>query len=107
MKLCIRLQQHGKKNHPYWWIVVAPQHKNIFGRFTEHIGFWSPRHNVNIKRQVILNTPRLMYWLANGAIPTPKVHNFLTMFGFFPKQWHYVSKNSFIFRVRIGKSLVG
>lgn len=99
MKLSIRLQQHGKKNHPYWWIVVAPQHKNIFGLNTEHIGFWSPRHNVNIKRQVILNTPRLMYWLANGAVPTPKVHNFLTMFGIFPKQWHYVS--NFAINIRV------
>jgi small subunit ribosomal protein S16 len=96
MRLCIRLQNHGKKNHPYWWIVVAPQHKNIFGLYTDHIGFWSPRHNVNIKRQVILNVPRLKYWLANGATPTFKVHKFLTMFGIFPKQWHYQSNNELI-----------
>lgn len=91
MRLSIRLQNHGKKNHPYWWIVVAPQHKNIFGTYTEHIGFWSPRHNVNIKRQIVLNIPRLMYWLGNGAVPTYKVHKFLNMFGVFPKQWKYVS----------------
>lgn len=91
MRLSIRLQNHGKKNHPYWWIVVAPQHKNIFGRYTEHIGYWSPRHNVNIKRQIILNIPRLMYWLGNGAVPTFRIHKFLNMYGIFPKPWKYAS----------------
>ncbi len=99
MRLSIRLQNHGKKNHPYWRIVVAPQHKNIFGRCTEHIGFWSPRHNVNIKRQIILNLPRLWYWLGNGAVPTYKVHKFLHMYGIFPKPWQYVSTTVFILRV--------
>lgn len=100
MRLSIRLQQHGKKNHPFWWIVVAPQHRNIFGKNTEHIGFWSPRHGTNIKRQVILNMPRLLYWLGNGAVPTPKVHHFLTMFGVMPKQWHYVSTNVVMKKLR-------
>ncbi len=38
----IRLQNHGRKNHPYWWIVVAPRRANIKGRFIEHIGYWIP-----------------------------------------------------------------
>ena len=91
MKLSIRLQNKGIKNHPYWHIVVAPQHKNIFGRSIEHIGIWSPRHNVNIKRQVVFNIPKLMYWLGNGAEPTFKVQKFMSMFGLFPKPWHYIS----------------
>jgi small subunit ribosomal protein S16 len=92
MKLSIRLQNKGIKNHPYWYIIVAPQHKNIFGRYIEHIGIWSPRHNVNIKRQVVFNIPKLMYWLGNGAVPTFKVQKFMAMFGLFPKPWHYISK---------------
>lgn len=32
MKVSIRLQNHGCRNHPYWWIVVAPNRKNIKGR---------------------------------------------------------------------------
>lgn len=99
MRLSIRLQNHGKKNHPYWRIVVAPQKSNIFGCYTDHIGYWSPRHNVNIKRQVAFNLPRLMYWISNGAVPTYKIHKFLHMFGIFPKPWKYVSTTLVIFRV--------
>ena len=91
MKLSIRLQQHGKKNHPFWWIVVAPQKSNIFGRYIEHIGFWSPREGVNMKRSVILNMPRMKYWMANGAIPTFKVHKFMSMWGLMPKYWYFKS----------------
>jgi small subunit ribosomal protein S16 len=101
MRLSIRLQQHGKKNHPYWWIVVAPQYNNIFGRFTDHIGYWSPRHNINLQRQIILNIPKTKYWLANGARPTPKIYYFLTMFGIMPEKWRYIS-NYWIYLFRIG-----
>lgn len=38
MHVVLRLQNHGCRNHPLWWIVVAPRLKNIKGRFIEHIG---------------------------------------------------------------------
>jgi ribosomal protein S16 len=36
----IRLQNHGCRNHPYWWLVVAPKNSNIKGIFIEHIGLF-------------------------------------------------------------------
>lgn len=33
MKVSIRLQNIGKINHPLWRIVVAPNRKNIKGRY--------------------------------------------------------------------------
>lgn len=91
MKLSIRLQQKGKKNHPYWWIVVAPNRRNMFGRYAEHVGIWCPREGVNIKRQIILNIPRVKYWISKGAVPTMKVHKFLSMWNMYPKLWYYKS----------------
>lgn len=35
MKLVIRLQNHGYKNHPKWYLVVAPKYKNIKGKYLE------------------------------------------------------------------------
>jgi len=32
------------------WIVIAPNRKNIFGRFIEHVGYWSPRHGIYLQR---------------------------------------------------------
>jgi small subunit ribosomal protein S16 len=96
MNLAIRLQNHGKKNHPLWWIVVAPRKRNIRGRFIEHVGYWSPRTGVNLQRQVILNMPRVKYWMSCGAVPTYRIHRFLAMWGVLPKPWYYKSKNIFI-----------
>lgn len=84
MKVSIRLQNHGKKNHPLWWIVVAPNRKNNFGRFLEHVGYWSPRKGKYLQRRIVLNIPRIKYWLANGAVPTFKVHNFLSLWNIIP-----------------------
>lgn len=92
MKLSIRLQQKGKKNHPLWWIVIAPYRKNIFGRYIQHVGIWSPREGKHLKREVVLNIPRVKYWMAQGAIPTFKVHKFLSMWNILPEQWYYKSK---------------
>lgn len=92
MNLAIRLQNHGKKNHPLWWIVIAPRKRNIRGRFIEHIGYWSPRHGTNIQRQIILNMPRVKYWMSCGAVPTFKIQKFLSFWGVLPQPWYYKSK---------------
>lgn len=91
MKLSIRLQNHGKKNHPLWWIVVAPNRKNIFGRYIEHVGYWYPDQGLLMKRKIILNIPRIKYWMNNGAVPTFKVHRFLAMWNLLPFPWYFKS----------------
>jgi hypothetical protein len=34
----IRLQNHGCKNHPYFWIVISSKKNNLKGRIIEHVG---------------------------------------------------------------------
>lgn len=63
----IRLQNHGCKNHPYFWIVVSSKNKNIKGRIIEHIGYWIPHERRTVHRSIILNKPRILHWLAKGA----------------------------------------
>ncbi|CAD8055884.1 unnamed protein product [Paramecium sonneborni] len=84
MHVVIRLQNHGCRNHKLWWIVVAPRKRNIKGRFIEHIGYWVPHERKVVQRSVILNKPRIRYWLAMGAGVTPKVHRFLSWIDLLP-----------------------
>ncbi|CAD8057118.1 unnamed protein product [Paramecium sonneborni] len=84
MHVVIRLQNHGCRNHKLWWIVVAPRKRNIKGRFIEHVGYWVPHERKVVQRSVILNKPRIRYWLAMGAGVTPKVHRFLSWVDLLP-----------------------
>lgn len=40
------------------------QKKNRKGRFIEHVGNWHPLKRATRDRQIVLNKPRIMYWLA-------------------------------------------
>jgi len=85
MRAMLRLQNHGCRNHPYWWIVVQGSHTNLRGRFVEHIGYYLPRKGATVQRAVILNKPRIRYWLAVGAMPSRAVHRILSYIDFMPK----------------------
>lgn len=80
----IRLQRRGVRNHPYWWIVISDNHTNPNGRIIEKMGFWIPTPGTN-ERSIILNRPRLKYWLGVGAEPTKAVIKLMSMADFFPK----------------------
>ncbi len=64
MKMVIRLQNHGKTNHPLWWIIVQPYNWSIKGRRYEKLGYWHPRQTKTVDRAIILNRPRLSFWLG-------------------------------------------
>jgi small subunit ribosomal protein S16 len=69
------------------WIVVAGNRKNLKGRFVEHVGYWSPRQGVALQRQIVMNVPRVKYWISCGAVPTDKVQKFLSLWSILPKPW--------------------
>ncbi|MFH0859035.1 MAG: 30S ribosomal protein S16 [Patescibacteria group bacterium] len=71
--LVIRLLRAGKKNQPFFQIVVTEK-KNPpkGGRFTERIGFYNP-----MTKEKNINSERVQYWLSKGAQPSDTVHNFL------------------------------
>jgi ribosomal protein S16 len=68
---------------------VAANRKNIKGRFIEHVGYWAPRQGVLVDRQITLNVPRIKYWMGCGAVPTPKIHKFLSLWDILPAPWYY------------------
>lgn len=67
MPVKIRLQRHGKKGKPYFWIVAADSRAKRDGKFLEKIGSYNPTTN---PAQVELDIDGAVKWLQNGAQPT-------------------------------------
>ncbi|MCD6270536.1 30S ribosomal protein S16, partial [bacterium] len=71
--LTIRFLRTGKKNQPFFRIVVTDK-KNPpkGGRFLEIVGFFNP-----ITKEKKLKAERIKYWLSVGAKTSDRVHNLL------------------------------
>ncbi len=72
--LMIRLARRGKKNRPFFRVVVSEKHKDMFGTAVEIVGHLDPFKE---PREVVLNKERVQYWLSKGAQTSPTVHNIL------------------------------
>ncbi|MDO1501775.1 30S ribosomal protein S16 [Winogradskyella maritima] len=67
MPVKIRLQRHGKKGKPYYWIVAADSRSKRDGKYLEKLGFYNPNTN---PATIDLNVDGAVQWLQNGAQPT-------------------------------------
>ena len=67
MSVKIRLQRHGKKQKPFYWIVAADARSKRDGKFLEKIGTYNPTANPAI---IDLNIDAAVKWLHFGAQPT-------------------------------------
>jgi len=67
MPVKIRLQRHGKKGKPYYWIVAADARSKRDGKYLEKLGAYNPNTN---PATIELNVDGAVTWLQNGAQPT-------------------------------------
>ena len=67
MPVKIRLQRHGKKGKPFFWIVAADARVKRDGKFLEKIGSYNPNTN---PATIDLDVDSAVKWLQNGAQPT-------------------------------------
>lgn len=67
MPVKIRLQRHGKKGKPYYWIVAADARSKRDGKYLEKLGAYNPNTN---PATIELNVDGAVQWLQNGAQPT-------------------------------------
>ena len=74
----IRLQRHGKKNQPFYHIVVADGRAPRDGRFIEKLGTYNPLTN---PATIELNFESAVQWIKNGAQPSDTVRNILSYKG--------------------------
>ena len=78
MSVKIRLQRHGKKGKPFYWIVAADARAKRDGRFLEKLGTYNPNVNPAI---IDLDVDGAVKWLQNGAQPTDTARAILSYKG--------------------------
>ncbi len=67
MSVKIRLQRHGKKGKPFYWVVAADARSKRDGKYLEKIGTYNPNTN---PATIELDVDSAVRWLHNGAQPT-------------------------------------
>jgi small subunit ribosomal protein S16 len=67
MSVKIRLQRHGKKQKPFYWVVAADARSKRDGKYLEKIGTYNPNTN---PATIELDLDSAVKWLHNGAQPT-------------------------------------
>ena len=78
MPVKIRLQRHGKKGKPFYWIVAADARAKRDGKFLEKLGTYNPNTN---PATVNINVDGSVQWLNNGAQPTDTARAILSYKG--------------------------
>jgi small subunit ribosomal protein S16 len=78
MSVKIRLQRHGKKGKPFYWIVAADARAKRDGRFLEKLGTYNPNTN---PATINLDVDGAVKWLQNGAQPTDTAKTILSYKG--------------------------
>ncbi len=94
MPVKIRLARHGKKNKPFYHIVVADSRAPRDGRIIERIGAYNPNTNPAF---IELDFDKALNWLQNGAQPTDTCRGILSRQGVLMKKHLLdgVKKNAF------------
>ena len=78
MPVKIRLQRHGKKGKPFFWVVAADSRAKRDGKFLEKIGTYNPNTN---PATIDLNIDAAAQWLFHGAQPTDTARAILSYKG--------------------------
>ena len=78
MAVKIRLQRHGKKGKPFYWIVAADARSKRDGKYLEKIGTYDPNQK---PATIDLNFDSALNWLDKGAQPTSTAKAILSYTG--------------------------
>lgn len=78
MPVKIRLQRHGSKKRPFYFIVVADIRAPRDGKFIQKIGTYNP---LTVPATVQIDRQKALDWLNKGAVPTDTVRRILSYKG--------------------------
>tara|TARA_R110002012_G_scaffold263456_1_gene446226 strand:- start:60707 stop:61255 length:549 start_codon:yes stop_codon:yes gene_type:complete len=78
MPVKIRLQRHGKKGKPFYWVVAADARAKRDGKYLEKLGIYNPNTN---PATIEINVDHAVTWLNNGAQPTETAKRILSYKG--------------------------
>jgi len=78
MAVKIRLQRHGSKKRPFYFIVVADARAPRDGKFIQKLGTYNP---LTVPATIQLDRQKSLEWLHKGAQPTDTVRRILSFKG--------------------------
>lgn len=78
MPVKLRLQRHGKKGKPFYWIIAADSRAPRDGKYLEKVGIYNPNTN---PATIELDVDGAVKWLQNGAQPTDTARAILSYKG--------------------------
>ena len=79
----LRLQRRGRKNFPFYQIIVADSRAPRDGKYIERIGSYNPNTN---PATITLDFERALHWLQTRAEPSDTVRNILSREGVLMKK---------------------
>jgi len=78
MPVKIRLQRHGSKKRPFYFIVVADARAPRDGKFIQKIGTYNP---LTVPATIQVDRQKALDWLHKGAQPKDTVRRILSFKG--------------------------
>lgn len=78
MAVKIRLRKQGRKNRPFFRIVVANDRTKRDGKYLDSIGYYDPMEKDKEKR-ISVDVERIRHWLSQGAILTERMENIVSV----------------------------
>ena len=84
MAVKMRLRRMGRRNRPFYRVVVADSRHPRDGRFIEMVGHYDPLHD---PAEVVIDEGKVMKWLDNGVELSDTVRSILSKEGLL-KKWH-------------------
>ena len=82
MPVRIRLQRGGRKNRPFYRVVVADSRSPRDGRYIEKIGYYDPIPDPAV---IVIDEEKALRWLLIGAQPTETAKSLLRKVGVWAK----------------------
>ncbi len=89
MSVRIRLTRMGRRNRPFYRVVIADSRSRRDGRFIEQIGTYDP---IKQDKNFAVKEDRIFHWLKVGAQPSDTVKRLLSKEGIMLK-WHLETSN--------------
>ena len=84
----IRLKRIGRRNRPFYRMVVMDSRSRRDGAAIEELGWYNP---IDVEHSFSLNDERIIYWLKDGAQTTDAAHKLLRRAGIAHK-WHLINQ---------------
>ena len=78
MAVKMRLQRHGSKKRPFYFIVIADARSPRDGKFIQKLGSYNP---LTVPATVQIDRQKALDWLQKGAQPTDTVRRILSFKG--------------------------